>query len=193
MICPSASRKSARKQSLWKTGLLLNVYRSSQPFYCSISSLARLIQKDRKAKEGWQEDEMQYPSPTKGCVSQPAQQSWWPSPFADTPLSAPNDLICWLNGLKEAFYFPWLCLVCSDPQGLLRQNVSTHYSFLAQVIFIRAKQSQHTTQKVLTSRLYARSKIQAIPMTLSSSLKSHHNLKLYCNILKKNNLWFRLW
>lgn len=193
MICPSASRKSARKQSLWKTGLLLNVYRSSHPFYCFISLLARLIQKDRKAKEGWQEGELQYPLPTEGCVSQPAEPSWWPSPFADVPLSAPNDLICWLNGLKEAFYFPWLCFVCSDPQGLLQQNVSIHHSLLAQVIFIIAKQSQHMTQKVLKSPLYARSKIQAIAMTLSSSLKSHHNLKLYCNILKKNNLWFRLW
>lgn len=108
-----------------------------------------------------------------------------PAPLQMCRLSAPNDLICWLSGLKEAFYFPWLCSVCSDPQGLLRQNVSIHYSFLAQVIFIRAKQSQHTTEKILKSRLSARSKIQAIPMTLSSAFKSHHNLKPYCNIIKK--------
>lgn len=115
-----------------------------------------------------------------------------PAPLQMCRLSAPNDLICWLSGLKEAFYFPWLCFVCSDPQGLLRQNVSIHYSFLAQVIFIRAKQSQHTTEKILKSRFYAKSKIQAIPVTLSSSLKSHHNLKLYCNIIKKKTVVWTL-
>lgn len=110
MFCPSTSRKFARKQSLWKTGLLLNVYRSSHPFYCLISLLARLIRKDRKAKEGWQEDELQYPSPTKGCVSQPAERYWWPSPFADVPsLSTkwPHLLAQWL---KRSLLFPMAVL-----------------------------------------------------------------------------------